>query len=147
LWTSTQDGTCQEDRTPLRSDSFFCIQKQRLARPHGLRLLLGGLLRLNPLCNGCHRHRRVDHGRARGRTERVVKGAFHSGASRCAANRVRRQFQAGTPHIFCWGFTGTPVNISDLSGVCWLIRGAQNNSFKYCCFLFNSVYLQLIASV
>ncbi len=104
-------------------------------------------LRLNPLCNGCHRHRRVDHGRARGRTERVVRGAFHSGASRCAANRVRRQFQVGTPHIFCWGFTGTPVNISDLSGVCWLIRGAQNNSFKYCCFLFNSVYLQLIASV
>lgn len=41
-----------------------------------MRLLLGGLLRLNPLCNGCHRHRRVDHGRARGRTERVVKGRF-----------------------------------------------------------------------
>lgn len=36
------------------------------------------------------------------------------------ANEVRRQLQASTPHIFCWVyFTGTPVNISELSGECW----------------------------
>lgn len=36
------------------------------------------------------------------------------------ANGVRRQLQASTPHIFCWVyFTGTPVNISELSGECW----------------------------
>ena len=45
-------------------------------------LLLGGFLRLNRLRNGCHRHRRADHGRARERAEQVVKGSFHSGASR-----------------------------------------------------------------
>ena len=48
----------------------------------GLRLLLGSLLRLNRLRNGCHGHRRADHGRARDRAEQVVKGSFHSGASR-----------------------------------------------------------------
>ena len=48
----------------------------------GLRLLLGCCLRLNRLRNGCHRHRRADHGRARDRAEQVVKGSFHSGASR-----------------------------------------------------------------
>lgn len=48
----------------------------------GLRLLLGGFLRLNRLRNGCHRHRRADHRRARDRAEQVVKGSFHSGASR-----------------------------------------------------------------
>lgn len=58
-----------------------------------------------------------------------------------------RSFRPALRTYFVGVFTGTPVNISDLSGVCWLIRGAQNNSFKYCCFLFNSVYLQLIASV
>lgn len=47
----------------------------------GLRLL-GGFLRLNRLRNGCHGHRRADHGRARDRAEQVVKGSFHSGASR-----------------------------------------------------------------
>lgn len=52
------------------------------ARGVGLRLLLGGLLRLNRLRNGYHRHRRADHGRARDRAEQVVKGSFHSGASR-----------------------------------------------------------------
>ena len=52
------------------------------ARGVGLRLLLGGFLRLNRLRNGCHRHRRADHGRARDRAEQVVKGSFHSGASR-----------------------------------------------------------------
>lgn len=52
------------------------------ARGVGLRLLLGGLLRLNCLRNGCHRQRRADHGRARDRAEQVVKGSFHSGASR-----------------------------------------------------------------
>ena len=50
-------------------------------------------------------------------------------------------------HILLDLFTGTLVNISELSGVRWLIQGAQNNSFKYCCFLFNSAYLQLIANV
>ena len=48
----------------------------------GLRLLLGGLLGLNRLRDGCHGHRRADHGRARDRAEQVVKGSFHSGASR-----------------------------------------------------------------
>ena len=52
------------------------------ARGVGLRLLLGGFLRLNRLRNGCHRHRCADHGRARDRAEQVVKGSFHSGASR-----------------------------------------------------------------
>ena len=52
------------------------------ARGVGLRLLLGGLLGLNCLRDGCHGHRRADHGRARGGAEQVVKGSFHSGASR-----------------------------------------------------------------
>lgn len=52
------------------------------ARCVGLRLLLGGLLRLNRLRNGCHGHRRADHGRACDRAEQVVKGPLHSGASR-----------------------------------------------------------------
>ena len=52
------------------------------ARCVGLRLLLGGFLRLNRLRNGCHGQRRADHGRARDRAEQVVKGSFHSGASR-----------------------------------------------------------------
>lgn len=48
----------------------------------GLRLLPGGRLRLNRFRYGCHGHRRADHGRARDRAEQVVKGSFHSGASR-----------------------------------------------------------------
>ena len=48
----------------------------------GLRLLLGRCLRLDRLRNGCHGHRRTDHGRASDRAEQVVKGSFHSGASR-----------------------------------------------------------------
>lgn len=52
------------------------------ARDGGLRLLLDGFLRLDGFRNGCHGHRRADHGRARDRAEQVVKGSFHSGASR-----------------------------------------------------------------
>ena len=52
------------------------------ARCVGLRLLPGGFLRLHSFCDGCHRQRRADHGRARDRAEQVVKGSFHSGASR-----------------------------------------------------------------
>lgn len=52
------------------------------ARGVGLRLLLCGCLRLGGFRNGCHGHRRADHGRARDRAEQVVKGSFHSGASR-----------------------------------------------------------------
>lgn len=48
----------------------------------GLRLLPGGRLRLNRFRYGCHGHRRADHGRARDHAEQVVKGSFHSGASR-----------------------------------------------------------------
>lgn len=48
----------------------------------GLRLLLCGCPRLNRFCNGRHGQRRADHGRARDRAEQVVKGSFHSGASR-----------------------------------------------------------------
>ena len=48
----------------------------------GLLLLLGGFLRLNRLRDGRHGHRRADHGHARDRAEQVVKGSFHSGASR-----------------------------------------------------------------
>lgn len=58
--------------------SLACVA----VRSVGPRLLLGGFLRLNRLRNGCHRHRRADHGRARDRAEQVVKGSFHSGASR-----------------------------------------------------------------
>lgn len=52
------------------------------ARGVGLRLLLGCCPRLHGFCDGCHGHRRADHGRARDRAEQVVKGSFHSGASR-----------------------------------------------------------------
>lgn len=52
------------------------------ARGVGLRLLLGCCLRLGGIRYGCHGHRRADHGRARDRAEQVVKGSFHSGASR-----------------------------------------------------------------
>lgn len=48
----------------------------------GLRLLLGCCLRLYGFRDGCHGHRRANHGRARDRAEQVVKGSFHSGASR-----------------------------------------------------------------
>ena len=51
-------------------------------RGAGLRLLLGVCMGLHGFRNGCHRHRRADHGRARDRAEQVVKGSFHSGASR-----------------------------------------------------------------
>lgn len=47
-----------------------------------LRLLPSGCLRLHRLRDGCHGHRRADHRRARDRAEQVVKGSFHSGASR-----------------------------------------------------------------
>lgn len=52
------------------------------ARGVGLRLLLGCWSRLYGFCDGCHGHRRADHGRARDRADQVVKGSFHSGASR-----------------------------------------------------------------
>ena len=45
--------------------------------PAALRLPEAGCFR-----DGCHRQRRADHGRARDRAEQVVKGSFHSGASR-----------------------------------------------------------------
>ena len=48
----------------------------------GLRLLRVCCLRLDGFRNGCHGHRRADHRRARDRAEQVVKGSFHSGASR-----------------------------------------------------------------
>ena len=48
----------------------------------GLRLLLGACLRLGGIRYGGHRHCCADHGRARDRAEQVVKGSFHSGASR-----------------------------------------------------------------
>ena len=48
----------------------------------GLRLLLGRCLRLHRFRYGRHGHRRADHGHARDRAEQVVKGSFHSGASR-----------------------------------------------------------------
>lgn len=52
------------------------------ARGVGLRLLLGCRPRLHNFCDCRHGHRRADHGRARDRAEQVVKGSFHSGASR-----------------------------------------------------------------
>lgn len=52
------------------------------ARGAGLRLLRGCCLRLDGFRNGYHGHRRADHGRARDHAEQVVKGSFHSGASR-----------------------------------------------------------------
>lgn len=57
---------------------FACVA----VRGVGLRLLLGCCLRLHGFRNGCHGYRRADHGRARDRAEQVVKGPFHSGASR-----------------------------------------------------------------
>lgn len=53
-----------------------------VARGVGLRLLLCGCLRLDGFRDGCCGHRSADHGRARDRAEQVVKGSFHSGASR-----------------------------------------------------------------
>lgn len=58
--------------------SLACVA----ARGVDLRLLLGCCLRLYGFCDGRHGHRRADHGRARDRAEQVVKGSFHSGASR-----------------------------------------------------------------
>lgn len=58
--------------------SLACVA----VRGVGLRLLLDGFLRLHGFRDGCHGHRRADHGRARDRAEQVVKGSFHSGASR-----------------------------------------------------------------
>lgn len=58
--------------------SLVCVA----ARGVGLRLLRGCCLRLDGFRNGCHGHRRADHRRARDRAEQVVKGSFHSGASR-----------------------------------------------------------------
>lgn len=52
------------------------------ARVGVLRLLLGCCPRLNGFRDGRHGHRVADHGRARDRAEQVVKGLFHSGASR-----------------------------------------------------------------
>ena len=52
------------------------------ARGVGLRLLLGCCPRLHGFCDGRHGQRRADHGRASDRAEQVVKGTFHSGASR-----------------------------------------------------------------
>ena len=51
-------------------------------RVGGLRLLPGCCAGLHGLCDGRHGHRRAGHGRARDRAEQVVKGSFHSGASR-----------------------------------------------------------------
>lgn len=48
----------------------------------GLRLLLGCCPRLDGIRYGCHGHRRADHGSASDHAEQVVKGSFHSGASR-----------------------------------------------------------------
>lgn len=48
----------------------------------GLHLLLGRCLGLHRVRYGRHGHRRADHGRARDRAKQVVKGSFHSGASR-----------------------------------------------------------------
>ena len=58
--------------------SLACVA----ARGVGLRLLLGCCPRLHGFRDGCHGHRRADHGCARDRAEQVVKGSFHSGASR-----------------------------------------------------------------
>ena len=58
--------------------SLACVA----ARGVGLRQLLCGCLRQDGFRDGCHGHRRADHGRARDRAEQVVKGSFHSGASR-----------------------------------------------------------------
>ena len=48
----------------------------------GLRLLIGCCRKLDGFRDGRRGHRRADHGRARDRAEQVVKGSFHSGASR-----------------------------------------------------------------
>ena len=52
------------------------------ARGVGLRLLLGCCRRLDGIRNGCHGQRCAYHGRERDRADQVVKGSFHSGASR-----------------------------------------------------------------
>lgn len=53
-----------------------------VARGVGLLLLLDCCRRLHGFRDGLYGHRRADHGRARDRAEQVVKGSFHSGASR-----------------------------------------------------------------
>ena len=96
--------------------SFGCVA----ARGVGLRLLPGCCPRLHGFCDGCHGQRRAGHGRARDRAEQVVKGRFiaeplgeqpigSEGGSRTA---LRAYFVGDY-------FTGTPVNISELSGECW----------------------------
>lgn len=57
---------------------FTCVA----ARGVGLRLLPSCCPRLHGFCDGLHGQRRADHGRACDRAEQVVKGSFHSGASR-----------------------------------------------------------------
>ena len=58
--------------------SLACVA----ARGVGLGLLLGCCPKLHGFCDGWHRQRRAYHGRARDRADQVVKGSFHSGASR-----------------------------------------------------------------
>lgn len=58
--------------------SLACVA----VRGVGLCLLLGCCPRLDGFRDGRHGHRRADHGRARDRADQVVKGSFHSGASR-----------------------------------------------------------------
>lgn len=61
--------------------AVFCLACVA-ARGVGLRLLLGGCLRLRGFRYGRHGHRSADHGCACDRAGQVVKGSFHSGASR-----------------------------------------------------------------
>ncbi len=95
--------------------SFGCVA----AGGVGLCLLLGCCPRLHGFCDGCRGQRRAGYGRARDRAEQVVKGRFiaeplgeqpigSEGSSRPA---LRTYFVGDY-------FTGTPVNISELSGEC-----------------------------
>lgn len=67
---------------PAGTKSFMSAIGSSVCVVYGLRLLLRGCLRLDGLRDGWHRHRGADHGHARDRAEQVVKGSFHSGASR-----------------------------------------------------------------
>ena len=82
--------------------------------------LLGRFLRLDGFRYGCRRHRRADRGRARDHAEQVVKGRF---IAEPLGEQPIRSEGSSRPALRAYfvvvNFTGTPVDISELSGECW----------------------------
>ena len=95
--------------------SLVCVAARGVAS----RLLLGCCPRLHGFCNGWRRQRRADHGSARDHAEQVVKGRFiaeplveRAIGSEGSSRPALRTYFVGVY------FTGTPGNISELSGAC-----------------------------